>query len=44
VAEAKKLLDEKGFDTVVKKDEYSAPTNYFLAGSEDGSAGKAIEL
>ena len=44
VAEAKKLLDERGFDAVVKKDEYSAPTNYFLAGSEDGSAGKAIEL
>lgn len=44
VAEAKKLLDEHGFDAVVKKDEYSAPTNYFLAGSEDGSAGKAIEL
>lgn len=44
VAEAKKLLDEKGFDAVVKKDEYSAPTNYFLAGSEDGSKGKAIEL
>ena len=43
-AEAKKLLDEHGFDAVVKKDEYSAPTNYFLAGSEDGSAGKAIEL
>ncbi len=44
VAEAKKLLAEKGFDAVVKKDEYSSPTNYFLAGSEDGSKGKAIEL
>ncbi len=44
VPEAKKLLKEKGFDAVVKKDEYSSPTNYFLAGSEDGSKGKAIEL
>lgn len=44
VKEAKKLLDEKGFDAVVKKDEYSTPTNYFLEGSEDGSKGKAIEL
>ena len=44
VAEAKKLLKEKGFDAVQKKDEYSSPTNYFLAGSEDGSKGKAIEL
>ncbi len=44
VKEAKKLLDAKGFDAVVKKDEYSTPTNYFLEGSEDGSKGKAIEL
>ncbi len=44
VKEAKKLLDAKGFDAVIKKDEYSTPTNYFLAGSEDGSKGKAIEL
>lgn len=44
VKEAKRLLDAKGFDAVVKKDEYSTPTNYFLEGSEDGSKGKAIEL
>ena len=44
VKEAKKLLEAKGFNAVIKKDEYSTPTNYFLAGSEDGSKGKAIEL
>lgn len=44
VKEAKKLLEAEGFDAVKKKDEYSTPTNYFLAGSEDGSKGKAIEL
>jgi len=44
VAESKKLLNEKGFSAIVKKDNYDIPTNYFLAGTEDGSAGKAIEL
>lgn len=44
VAESKKLLAEKGFSAIVKKDNYDIPTNYFLAGTEDGSAGKAIEL
>lgn len=44
VAESKKLLAEKGFSAIVKKDNYDIPTNYFLAGTEDGSAGKALEL
>ena len=44
VAESKKLLSEKGFSAIVKKDNYDIPTNYFLAGTEDGSAGKALEL
>lgn len=44
VAESKKLLAEKGFDAIVKKDNYNEPTRYFLAGTEDGSAGKALEL
>ena len=44
VAESKKLLNEKGFSAIIKKDNYDIPTNYFLAGTEDGSAGKAIEL
>jgi gliding motility-associated protein GldM len=44
VAESKKLLKEKGFAAIEKKDNYDIPTNYFLAGTEDGSAGKAIEL
>lgn len=44
VAESKKLLAEKGFSAIVKKDNYNEPTRYFLAGTEDGSAGKALEL
>lgn len=44
VAESKKILAEKGFAGIVKKDNYNEPTRYFLAGTEDGSAGKAIEL
>lgn len=44
VAESKKLLAEKGFNAIVKKDNYNEPTRYFLAGTEDGSAGKALEL
>lgn len=44
VAESKKILDEQGFAGIVKKDNYNEPTRYFLAGTEDGSAGKAIEL
>lgn len=41
---AKKAFEEKGFEIIKKKDNYDNPTNYFLAGTEDGSAGKAIEL
>ena len=44
VAESKKILGEKGFSGIKKNDNYDIPTNYFLAGTEDGSAGKAIEL
>lgn len=44
VAESKKILEEKGFSGIKKNDNYDIPTNYFLAGTEDGSAGKAIEL
>ncbi len=44
VKEAKRLLDSLGFDAVQKKDEYSSPTRFFIGQSEDGSAGKAIEL
>ena len=44
VVAAKKAFEEKGFEIIKKKDNYDNPTNYFLAGTEDGSAGKAIEL
>lgn len=44
VAESKKILAEKGFNGIVKKDNYNEPTRYFMGASEDGSAGKAIEL
>ncbi len=44
VAESKKILAEQGFAGIVKKDNYNEPTRYFLAGTEDGSAGKALEL
>lgn len=43
-AEAKKQFEAKGFSMIQKKDNYNDPTRYFLAGTEDGSAGKAIEL
>ena len=44
VAEAKKRFATEGFSLIQKKDNYDGPTNYFFAGTEDGSAGKAIEL
>ncbi len=44
VAESKKILAEKGFSGIKKNDNYDIPTNYFLASTEDGSAGKALEL
>lgn len=44
VAEVKKLIKEQGFNAIEKKDNYDAPTYYFCAGTEDGSAGKAIEI
>lgn len=43
-AEAKKRFETEGFGMIQKKDNYDGPTNYFLAGTEDGSAGKAIEF
>ncbi len=43
-AEAKKRFATEGFKMIKKKDNYDSPTNYFLAGTEDGSAGKAIEF
>ncbi|MED9962932.1 MAG: gliding motility protein GldM, partial [Bacteroidales bacterium] len=43
-AEAKKRFEQEGFGMIEKKDNYDGPTNYFLAGTEDGSAGKAIEF
>lgn len=43
-AEAKKRFEKEGFSMIEKKDNYDGPTNYFLAGTEDGSAGKAIEF
>ncbi|MDR1847610.1 MAG: gliding motility protein GldM [Bacteroidales bacterium] len=46
IQEAKAILDAENFAGVVHKDNYSIPTNYFFAGTEDngGTAGKAIEL
>lgn len=44
VAEAKKRFETEGFGMIGKKDNYDGPTNYFLADTEDGSAGKAIEF
>lgn len=43
-AEAKKRFETEGFNMITKKDNYDGPTNYFLAETEDGSAGKAIEF
>lgn len=43
-ATAKALLDAGGYDTIKRKDDYSTPTLYFLGGTDDGSAGKGIEL
>lgn len=43
-AEAIKLLKEKGYDGIQKKDNYTTATNYFIGQSENGSTGKAMEL
>lgn len=43
-AEAKKLMAERGFNGLNKKDNYNEPTRFFCASTEDGSKGKAIEL
>lgn len=42
--EAKQLLDEMGYVGIKKQDDYSKPTQYFIGGTEDGSAAKAMEL
>ncbi|MBR1769307.1 MAG: gliding motility protein GldM [Bacteroidales bacterium] len=44
VAEVKKLIKEQGFNAIEKKDNYDAPTFYFCGGTDDGSAGKAVEM
>lgn len=44
IAEVKKLVKEQGFNAIEKKDNYDAPTYYFCAGTDDGSAGKALEM
>jgi gliding motility-associated protein GldM len=43
-AEAKKLLEQKGFDGIEAKDNYTEPTQFFIGGSEDGSKGRAAQL
>lgn len=43
-AEAKKLMEQGGFDLINKKDNYNEPTRFFINNTEDGSQGKAIEL
>lgn len=42
--EARQLLKEHGHSIIQKKDNYSIATNYFIGQSEDGTAGKAMEL
>ncbi|MBO6118336.1 MAG: gliding motility protein GldM [Bacteroidales bacterium] len=44
VAEAKKQMTAEGYGAIQKKDEFSAPTRYFLGDTDDGSKGKALEL
>lgn len=43
-AVVKKMLDEKGFNAIQKRDNYNEPTRFFVGNSEDGSVGKAIEM
>lgn len=42
--EMRELIKKEGYDAIQKKDNYDVPTNYFIGGTEDGSAGKAIEM
>ena len=43
-AEAKKLLASEGYEGIQAKDDYTKPTQYFIGGTENGSAAKAMEL